>query len=423
MINRCFADFVENDRPDRVKFKGEPLMRFKLLPLILILLLSLGACSSSGGVDSDSFKLGLILVGPQNDHGWSQAHFEGASYAVSKTGGEVITIDKVNPADSPNVTVPQIVEDMLSQGANLILATSDDMKDGILEAAAAHPDTPMIWASGDTAWSDGEDYRSDLKSLGNVMGKMEYGKMIAGCAAALQSDTGNISYLGPLINAETRRLVSSTYLGAKHCWETVKGKSASDLKFKVTWIGFWFNIPGVTQDPTVVVNDFIASGSDVVISGIDTTEAIVVAGQAAASGKTVWAVPYDYEGACSEAPAVCLGVPYFNWGPTYHKIAKSVIDGNFKTSFDWVGPDWDNINDHDSSAIGFMKGDGLTADNSKSLDEFIEKLAKDDLNLWKGPINYQDGSAFLADGKEATDKEIWYLPMLLEGIEGASTTE
>ena len=398
-------------------------MRFKLLPLILILLLSLGACSSSGGVQSDSFKLGLILVGPQNDHGWSQAHFEGASYAVGKTGGELITIDKVNPADSPNVTVPQIVEDMISQGANLILATSDDMKDGVLEAAAAHPDTPMIWASGDTAWSDGEDYRSDLKSLGNVMGKMEYGKMIAGCAAALQSDTGNISYLGPLINAETRRLVSSTYLGAKHCWETVKGKSASDLKFKVTWIGFWFNIPGVTQDPTVVVNDFIASGSDVIISGIDTTEAIVVAGQAAASGKTIWAVPYDYEGACSEAPAVCLGVPYFNWGPSYHKIAKSVIDGNFKTSFEWVGPDWDNINDHDSSAIGFMKGDGLTADNSKSLDEFIEKLAKGDLNLWKGPINYQDGSAFLADGKEATDKEIWYLPMLLEGIEGASTTE
>jgi simple sugar transport system substrate-binding protein len=57
------------------------------------------------------------------------------------------------------------------------------------------------------------------------------------------------------------------------------------------------------------------------------------------------------------------------------------------------------------------------------LDEFIEKLAKGDLNLWKGPLNYQDGSAFLPDGKEASDKDIWYLSMLLEGIEGASTTE
>ncbi len=46
------------------------------------------------------------------------------------------------------------------------------------------------------------------------MGKMEYGKMIAGCAAALTTQTGKIGYLGPLINDETRRLSDSVYLGA-----------------------------------------------------------------------------------------------------------------------------------------------------------------------------------------------------------------
>jgi hypothetical protein len=29
----------------------------------------------------------------------------------------------------------------------------------------------------------GESYRADLTNLGNIMGRMEYGKMIAGCAA------------------------------------------------------------------------------------------------------------------------------------------------------------------------------------------------------------------------------------------------
>ena len=42
--------------------------------------------------------------------------------------------------------------------------------------------------------------------------------MIAGCAAALTTKTGQIGYLGPLINDETRRLASSAYLGAKYCW-------------------------------------------------------------------------------------------------------------------------------------------------------------------------------------------------------------
>ncbi|MQG47178.1 MAG: BMP family ABC transporter substrate-binding protein, partial [SAR202 cluster bacterium] len=166
----------------------------------------------------NQLKFGLILVGPKNDRGWSQAHYEGGQYVENKLNGEMIVIDKVNPADSPNLTVEQVASDMIEQGAKLIFATSDDMKDGILAAAKANPDTPMIWSSGDSAWSDGESYRDDLNNLGNIMGKMEYGKMIAGCSAALKSKSGNISFLGPLINDETRRLANAAYLGAQHCW-------------------------------------------------------------------------------------------------------------------------------------------------------------------------------------------------------------
>ena len=42
------------------------------------------------------------------------------------------------------------------------------------------------------------------------------------------------------------------------------------------------------------------------------------------------------------------------------------------------------------------------------------------LNLWTGPINLQDGTQYLASGVAATDEQIWYLPQLLEGMEGAS---
>jgi simple sugar transport system substrate-binding protein len=42
------------------------------------------------------------------------------------------------------------------------------------------------------------------------------------------------------------------------------------------------------------------------------------------------------------------------------------------------------------------------------------------LNLWKGPLNLQDGTVYLADGVEATESEIWYLPQLLQGMEGLS---
>ena len=240
---------------------------------------------------------------------------------------------------------------MVNQGAELILTTSADFEVDTTEVAALYPDVAFINVSGDDAlWGIAPD------NLGNIMGQMEYGKMIAGCAAALKTQTGSIAYIGPLIDPETTRLVNSTYLGARYCYENYRGLNPDDLRFQVTWIGFWFNIPGVTLDPTEVVNGFFDGGADVVISGIDTTEAIVVAGQRAAQGQQVWAVPYDFEGACAEAPDICLGVPYFNWGPIYLETVQQVMEGTWEPSWIWIGPDWDDINNRDTSAVGYAFG-------------------------------------------------------------------
>lgn len=372
---------------------------------------------------AEPFVFGMILVGPQNDRGWSQAHFEAGRYVEENLGARMIVIDKVNPADRPETSVEQVAADMIDQGAQLIFATSDDMKDGILAAAEQFPDVPMIWSSGDSAWPEGKGYREDLTNLGNIMGRMEYGKMIAGCAAALTTQTGRIGYLGPLINDETRRLANSAYLGARHCWESYRGEDPGSLRFSVNWIGFWFNIPGVTLDPTQVSNDFFDSGHDVVVSGIDTTEALVRAGQRAEAGEEVWAIPYDYEGACEEAPEICLGVPYFNWGPSYLEVARSVIEGTFSARFQWLGPDWSDINDPDTSMIGFLNGPALSSENAATLDTFIAGLADGSIELYRGPLSWQDGSAFLADGEVADDLQIWYAEQLLEGMEGASSAE
>jgi len=375
----------------------------------------------TGGVPLEEFKLGILLVGPEFDQGYSQAHFEGAKYAIEKLGlpeDSLISLDSINPADNPGLTPEGVAADMISQGADLIIFNSDDMRDGALAAAEQNPDVPMIWVSGDSAWADGKAYEAGLANLGNVWGQMIFGKMIAGCAAALTSQTGELAYLGPLTNDETRRLVNSAYLGAKHCWENVRGEAAGSLSFTVTYIGFWFEIPGVTLDATQVVNGFIDGGADVVLSGIDTTQALVRSGQRADAGEQLWAVPYDYVQACQEAPAICLGVPYFNWGPEYLELAQSVIDGTYQADWQWVAPDWSDINNIDSSMVGFQKGDGLSAANQASLDAFIAGLGDGTINLYQGPLNWQDGSVFLGDGETASEFQIWYSAQCLEGVTG-----
>jgi simple sugar transport system substrate-binding protein len=367
----------------------------------------------------EEFVFGVLLVGPYNDRGYSQAHYEAAEYVVENMpGARMVYLDRVNTADRPGTTAAQLAEELVQQGAQLVIFNSDDMKDDAVEFTRNNPDVFVIHASGDTVWEEGENY-SPLANMANLMGRMEYGKMIAGCDAALHSQTGQIGYLGPLINEETRRLTASAYLGARYCWENYRGNDPADLTFRVTWIGFWFNIPGFTEDPTQVANDFLNSGFDVIISGIDTTEGLVEARRARAEGKDVWSVPYDYVGACDEAPDVCLGVPYFNWGPSYLRYIQSAANGTWQSNFEWLPPAWDALNDLDQTNIGYLSGPGMSAEAKPMLDQFIDELAGG-LNLWVGPLNYQDGSVFLAEGEEATDVQVWYLEKLLEGMEGRS---
>jgi len=407
------------------------LPKFGLVWLSTILLLA--ACSSSQSPTSNlptvssttasspnpdsAYTFGMLLVGPNNDFGWSQAHYEGAKYAEAKVPGtKFIFVDKVNPADRPGIKVEQIVDDLVNKGAKFIISNSDDFKDGTREAAKAHPDVLFLHVSGDDQLT-----AKAPKNLGNVMGKMEYGKMIAGCAAALQTKTGKVAYLGPLINDETRRLVNAAFLGANYCWQNLRADKPSEkLDFSVTWIGFWFNIPGTTLDPTVVANEFINAGHDVIISGVDTTEALVEANKATKAGKEIFAIPYDFKDACKQAPAVCLGVPYFNWGPYYVKTLTALKAGSWKPSWEWLAPDWKNLNDLDTTAVGFLPGPALAAENKAKLDEFIAKLAGKDFDLFVGPLNFQDGTVYLKAGEKADEKKIWYMSQLLEGIKGKS---
>jgi simple sugar transport system substrate-binding protein len=394
-----------------------------LLVLAALMIASVAFASGTGeAAQTKSLTIGLVLVGPYNDQGWSQANYDGVQYVVKNVPGtKMVYIDKANPADRPGTTVSQLGESLVAQGAKLVIFSSDDMADEAVKFATAHPDIFVIMSSGSQVWKDGKTYQT-IPNMVNIMGRMEFGKMMAGVAAAMTTQTGQIGYLGPLINDETRRLASSVYLGARYAWTNYLKKDPSTLKFKVTWIGFWFNIPGVTSDPSQVADDFFNSGYDVVVSGIDTTEAVAEAAKFAAQGKKVWAVAYDYINAAQASPEINLGVPYFNWGPAYATAVKSSMAGKWQSHFEWNGPDWKNINNPDTSAVGFNKGKALSADASAAVDKFVGELAGG-LKLWKGPLALQDGTAYLNAGQAATDQQIWYLPQLLEGMQGQSVSK
>ena len=96
-------------------------------------------------------------------------------------------------------------------------------------------------------------------------------------------------------------------------------------------------------------------------------------------------------------------------------MVQAHIAGTWKPGFVLFGPNFADLNNHDTSGIGFMMGAGLT--QTKSLGMFLTAL-KDGLNLWTGPLMYKDGSTFIPAGATGDTKTVWYQTQLLKGIDG-----
>jgi len=404
----------------------------KVVLVVVLLVTVLGG--SVALAQDDEFIFGIILVGPANDGGWSQAHVEGGRYVEANIPGtRMLLFESLNPADAPETSLRDVVAEMVNDGAQLIFTTSDAFEEDTTAIAPEFPDTILINISGDDVALGGTP-----PNLGNFTGQLLIPRMIAGCAAALTTQTGQLGMVAPLINSETRRDQASAYLGARYCWENFLGNDPADLSFTVDWIGFWFHIPGVTLDPAEEAQALIDGGVDVIINGIDTLEPLQVVERNFTEGNEVYFIGTDSHTVCGVAnPAeVCLGSQYYNWGPEFVNQVQAAIDGTWEPTFKWLGPDWNDINNLDTTAVGFVFGEGISDENRARVEEFIDMLAEfstdpaneNRLPLWEGPLAYQDGTVLAEEGEflsafqlQEEGQSVWYLEQLLEGMTGASS--
>ena len=296
--------------------------------LLLVVLVAVVAVSPLAAQD-DQFVFGMILVGAKADDGWSQAHYEAGQYVEAHVeGAKMLVFENLNPG-TPEATLMSVTTEMVSEGAKLILTTSDSFQDDTTVVAKAFPDVTFVNLTGSAVLNGNAP-----PNLSNYDAQLEWTEAINGCAAALTTQTGQIGYLGPLIIAETRRLADSAYLGARYCYEKYASKDPATLKFILTWIGDWFAHDG-TLDPTEETDSFYDNGADVVITAIDTTEALGVAHTRSAEGQKVYASGYDFSKTCDKFEDICIGVPYYNWGPYYTRLVQGVKDGTWKQSWEW----------------------------------------------------------------------------------------
>jgi basic membrane protein A len=334
-------------------------------------------------VESGKFNVAMVLLGPHNDGGWSQAHYEGLLYVEKNVPNVHVAYIENVPEGSDS---EQVFRSLARKGFDLIFGTSFGYMDPMATVAEEFPDQIFIHLTG---------YKTNNKNFGNLFGAMEDMKYLAGMLAGSRAKLdGNpkLGYMATFPIPEELRLGNAFMLGAK--------KTCPECTMDVRWINTWHD-PIAEKDGAASLFD---GGAQVVLTGADTPANADVAQE-----KGKWGITYDYVGSCKVER--CLTTIYWNWGPIYAKIAQGVVDKTYKPGFDYF--------DADSGAMGifgFMEGQSLTKGES-DLPAADIQLVKDTLakmlageftrfDVFAGPIKDNKGNTVLADGAKLEQIDI-----------------
>src|SRR5687767_8071931 len=329
----------------------------------------------------------MVLIGPHDDGGWSQAHYEGLQYVCQNVADSHVAYIELVPegADSE-----QVFRSLARKGFNFIIGTSFGYMDPMATVAEEFPDITFLHLTG---------FKSNGKNFGNFFGAMEDFKYLAGMLAGSRAKLdGNpkIGYMATFPIPEELRLGNAIMRGVKQtCPECTM-----DIRFINTW-----HDPVIEKDAAASLFD---AGAQVVFTGADTP---AVADVAQEKGK--WGVTYDWQGSCKVD--ACLTAPYWVWGPVYAEITEGVMAGTYK-------PGWHYF-DADTGALGlygFMEGEELTP-GLKELDPAVIQEVRDILaqmlageftrfDVFKGPINDNKGNVVLPEGQSLEQVDLDAFP-------------
>ncbi len=376
------------------------------LAIVIVLLLSLvlSACGEEkpevvGGfeipaIEKGKFNVAMVLIGPHDDGGWSQAHYEGLEYV-----GE--HMDNVHVAYIENVPEgadsEQVFRSLSRKGFDLIFGTSFGYMDAMETVAEEFPDITYIHISG---------YKSNQKNFGNLFGAMEDMKYLAGMLAGSRAKVdGNpkLGYMATFPIPEEIRLGNAIALGMK--------KTCPECTMDVRWINTWHD-PVVEKEAAASLFD---AGAQVVFTGADTPAVADVAQE-----KAKWGITYDWYGSCKVD--ACLTAPYWNWGPIYTQIAEGVRDGTYKVGWHYF--------DADSGALGlfgFMEGQSpqpgiadLPAEDVQLVKDTLAKMLSGEFNrfdVFAGEIKDNQGNVVVPAGEKMEQSDLDQFPPGAPGLE------
>lgn len=327
-------------------------------------------------------KVGFVYVGPVGDGGWTYEHNKGRLAVEEHFGDKVETVFQESVPEGADSE--RVMTQMALSGADLIFTTSFGYMDPTINVAAKFPDVKFEHATG-------------YKQADNVSvysARFYEGRAVQGHIAGKMTKTNKVGYIASFPIPEVIRGINSAFIHAK--------KVNPDVEFSIVWAYTWFD-PAKEADAAQAL---IEQGADVILQHTDST-----APQAAAeaAGNVVTFGQASDMAEFGPFPRVSSIID--DWAPYYIARTQAVMDGTWESTSTWdgIGAGMVAIGEISDAVPENVKAEALA---------MIDALADGSYHAFTGPINKQDGSAWLAEGETADDGTLAGMSFYVEGITG-----
>ena len=344
------------------------------------LALSGGAAMAQG---LEKVKACFIYVGPIGDGGWTYQHHQGALALVEEYG------DKVEIAWQESVPEGADAERAITQfaldGCNIIFTTSFGFMDATQAVAAQFPDIKFEHATG---------FKRDQPNVSTYDARFYEGRAVMGTIAGHMTKSNKIGYIGSFPIPEVIQGINASFIHAK--------KVNPDVTISVVWAYTWFD-PAKEADAAKALID---QGVDVILQHTDSTATLAEA--AKVPGVIGFGQASDMS-AYKPSPRVSAIID--NWAPYYIKRVGALMDGTYEQSAAWEGIAGGEVE------IGEIT-DAVPGEVKAAAEKVRDDIAAGTWHPFTGPLNKQDGSAWLAEGEVADDGVLATMNFYVEGITG-----
>ena len=344
-----------------------------------LVVLALGSPAAAQG---PKLKVGILHVGSMNDAGYNQAHAEGVQI-LKKNLPEVEVIEVENVPEGADAE--RVMENMIKQGARLIIPASFGYLEPALRVAQRYPEVKFAHPGGYKRAPNLTTYWASTPEAFYLMGM----------AAGKTTKTNKLGYVVALPISFFLANVNAFQLGAR----SVNPKAET----RVVFTGGFLD-PG---KEATAANALLEQGVDVLGVIVDSPITVVQT----AEKRGAYSVGYHYLGVQKFAPKGWISGIAFTWGPLYTRFARQVMDGTWKSEnlLGGLGDDYLTI----ASFGPAVPDDVVKLVNATKL-EFTSGTRQ----VFQGPIRDNRGVERVKAGEGFPLTELRKMDWLVEGVIG-----